>query len=327
MLGGVVVAKGLNAEQRAVELRKHWMSMKDPVAVLLDVSRFDQHVSKPALEWEHGVYSWFFPQDADFRRMLCWMRQNIGYARTRDGTIKYKLDGKRMSGDMSTSLGNVLLMTAVLVSYLWRGYRDEDWRVFDDGDDCVLLLERSVMQRAVDQLPGWYKGHGFKLKIEQVTDVFEQIQFCQSSPVETANGWRMVRDPAICLEKDLLQVKMFRTQKQWEEKMVAIAGCGLALAGDVPIYWVFYSQLARFGAQKSTELVSGMDYLAYGLEQKCQPPSDEARVSFFRAFGISPHEQLAVEEYYRGIRPEWCEPVPLGKVVRLAVAVLVNKEN
>jgi hypothetical protein len=325
MFDGVVVAKGLNVEQRAKVLRDHWESMDDPVAIVLDVSRFDQHVSFEALCWEHQVYQWFFPGDKDLEWHLDRMRNNFGYARTRDGLVKYKLRGKRMSGDMSTSLGNVLLMIAVLTTFLRRATPPKTWRIFDDGDDCVLLLERKMLKRVITQLPGWYKRMGFKLKIEQTTDVFEQIVFCQTSPVWARDRWVMVRHPARALEKDLIQVKMFQTQKQWRAKMVAVAGCGLALAGDMPIYHQFYSTLACFGAEKNVELTTGSDYLAIGLEVHHHQPTPETRASFYRAFGIPPDQQIALEGYYESVQPEWCAPVPVeqarGKVITSLVEV------
>jgi hypothetical protein len=326
MFGGVVVAKGLNAEQRGQALRDHWESLADPVAIILDVSRFDQHVSEPALRWEHSVYQWFVPRDKDFAEKLEWIRDNKGYARTKDGLVKYRLMGKRMSGDMATALGNVLLMIAVLVSFLWSlTVPEKTWRIFDDGDDCALLVERHLQKSVVAQLPRYYKRMGFKLKIEQVTDVFERIRFCQSSPVYSRGRWVMVRDPARCLEKDLMQVKTFRTEKEWRAKLVAIAGCGLALAGDMPIYHAFYSMLGRYGAEKATNLENSRDYMALGMEAKHHEPSIEARVSFFRAFGISPDEQVVLEDYYSSIHPVWCKPAPLELVERDKIIDIVSK--
>lgn len=324
MLGGVVVAKGLNAEERASALRTHWVSLKDPVAVLLDVSRFDQHVNLESLEWEHSVYEWFFPGDREFAKLLSWMRTNIGYARTRDGTVKYRLKGKRMSGDMSTALGNVLLMTAILVSFLQKGLPSGTWRILDDGDDCALLLERSQVERCKSQLPDWYRSHGFKLKIEQVTDVFEQISFCQSSPVFSRGRWLMVRNPKPALEKDLLQTVLFRNEREWREKRAAVAGCGLALSGDIPIYSSVFRMLGSDGISRSQELVTGRDFLARGMETKSFPPDDDSRLTFYRAFDITPEEQKALEGFYDSIQPVWCKPVPVGKELGTISEIIVN---
>jgi len=50
------VIKGMNAAKSADVLRAKWDMFYDPIAVGLDASRFDQHVSIDALRWEHGIY-------------------------------------------------------------------------------------------------------------------------------------------------------------------------------------------------------------------------------------------------------------------------------
>jgi len=324
MYGGVVVAKGLNAQQRGVALREHWDALRNPVAVVLDVSRFDQHVSKEALEFEHSIYEWFFPASKEFHRKLAMMRNNIGFARCRDGSVKYNVEGRRMSGDMSTALGNVILMVAVLVSFMER-YSEDLWRIFDDGDDCVLLVERDLVNSIKASIQSWFKSLGFKLKIEQVTDVFERVSFCQSSPIYDGTQWVMCRDPRMVLEKDLCQVKMFRTEREWQEKCIAISGCGLALAGNLPIFWRFYAMLGKFGSEKSGELHTGMDYLAAGLSTKCVEPTDATRLSFYRAFDITPHEQKLIESYWDTIQPEWATPGPEGLLVEDPISIFITR--
>jgi hypothetical protein len=294
--------------------------------MLLDVSRFDQHVNLDALTWETDIYHWFFPQDRRFRWMLDKLLHNRGFCRTRDGDIEYRLDGKRMSGDMSTALGNVLLMCAILVSFLDRTLGRESWRIFDDGDDCCLLLEEDKVDVVRAGITEWFKSCGFKLKIEQVTDVFEQIQFCQSSPVFDGEKWRMVRDPRVVLEKDINTVRMFRTRDEWIEMCQAIAGCGMSLAGDIPVYCSFYRMLGVHGYMKRESPETGADYLALGLEMKFSQPTDEARLSFYRAFDITPHEQILLEDYYSGITVSWSDPAPMGDIVEDLVSVLITRK-
>lgn len=48
------VFKGLTADQSGRMMRRKWLKFRDPVALGLDASRFDQHVSRQALEWEHA---------------------------------------------------------------------------------------------------------------------------------------------------------------------------------------------------------------------------------------------------------------------------------
>lgn len=65
LYGAQTVAKGLNAEERGRLIETKWRKHLHPVAVGLDASRFDQHVSITALEWEHQVYKWCYTDPAE----------------------------------------------------------------------------------------------------------------------------------------------------------------------------------------------------------------------------------------------------------------------
>lgn len=136
--GGPTVIKGYNAHEAAEHLRSMWEEFEDPVAVGLDASRFDQHTGVDALRWEHSVYQACYKgRDAKHLAFLLkWQVENAGCARACDGRVKYSVSGCRMSGDMNTSLGNCLIMCA-LVSKLARtlGIR---LRLANNGDDCCL---------------------------------------------------------------------------------------------------------------------------------------------------------------------------------------------
>jgi len=311
--GGTVVAKGLNALARAKVLREHWDDMVDPVAVLMDASRFDQHVSEQALRWEHAVYEGYYPGDRRFRWLLDRTRDNRGYLRAPDGTIAYRQRGGRMSGDMATALGNVLLMCGMTWSLVEHLQIRHQCRFLNDGDDCVLLVERRSVRRVVEAIPGWYLELGFTMKLEGVTDRFEEIDFCQSRPVFDGERWVMCRDPRKALDKDNATVRPFSNQTEWEYLRGSVAGCGLALAGNLPVYCAYYSMLGRGTAcRRSTELIRGMDYLAHGMSGKRGEPTPASRASFFAAFGVTPDEQVALETLYDATEPAWAEPVPMG---------------
>jgi len=55
-LGDRTIFKGLNAKSAAEHLLLKTSRYSNPVFIGLDASRFDQHVSRTALEWEHQIY-------------------------------------------------------------------------------------------------------------------------------------------------------------------------------------------------------------------------------------------------------------------------------
>lgn len=118
--GRTTVMKGMNAAQSGELIYEKWAAFRQPAAIGLDAERFDQHVSKEALSYEHFIYQRCFWSQRDKRRLskLC-MQQLVNRCsgHVTDGWLKYTTDGCRMSGDMNTSLGNCVLMCAMVYSY------------------------------------------------------------------------------------------------------------------------------------------------------------------------------------------------------------------
>lgn len=309
IFGETTVAKGLNADERGQLLYRKWKGFTNPVAIFLDASRFDQHVSAPVLRWEHSIYKSIYDNCKMLAKLLSWQVDNVGFINTKDGRIKYRTQGKRGSGDMNTACGNVLIMCALLDTYAKQ--RNCRVSVLNDGDDSVVIVEKQNFNIFQQDAVTWFSTLGFKMKLEGFTDVFERIQFCQSQPVLCPNGkYRMVRDPRLSIDKDNINVKNVISEKAWNNTRSAIAGCGLALTGDLPILSKYYQMLTRGTTPKTSDVLeSGMDYLARGMEMKISEPNDATRFSFYKAFNFSPDEQTAIEESYDTITPKYS---PLG---------------
>lgn len=306
VFGTPVVAKGKNALQRGKIIRDAWDSLVDPVAIFMDASRFDQHVSKQSLEYEHSIYLSLFDNDPELRRLLSWQLHNKGFIRAADGTLKYQVTGMRCSGDMNTALGNVLLMCALMHKYLNTAAKG-GFRLINDGDDSVVMVERKYYNNVKQGCKKWFLEMGFTMKYEGETDVFEKIEFCQSQPVFTGVEWVMCRDPRIVLDKDLVSVRPVYDQRTWAKQLTAIAQCGLALAGNLPVFGSFYNTLHQ-GETVQRELLTGMDYLARGMTGHKTSVHQLSRLSFYNAFGITPDEQEALERYYDTIQLKYIKP-------------------
>ena len=134
------IFKGLNAEAQGAVMWDKWSRFARPVAVGLDASRFDQHVSQDALRFEHLFYTGLFPTDKILPALLSKQLVNVGRAITADGIVSYKVEGCRMSGDMNTGLGNCLLMCSMMWSYMSSAAIDR-FEFINNGDDCVVIIE------------------------------------------------------------------------------------------------------------------------------------------------------------------------------------------
>lgn len=301
VFNNVTVYKGLNMDQRGQELHKAWCKYNKPVAIGIDASRFDQHVSNAALRWEHHRYQKYYRGDSYFTRLCGLQRSNKCTGHVSDGWVKYHTIHNRMSGDHNTTTGNVLIMCGAVFSY-FRKYGIVASLV-NDGDDCVIICERKHERLILNTLPSFFLELGFTMVVEPPVYVFERIEFCQAQPILTNRGtYRMVRSIDKAMSKDAVSLYPFEGSgaRRW---MAAVGQGGVALGSSIPIVQEYYACLHRNakGANPLSHptLVTGLFYCRQGMTGHYEDVTDESRLSFFLAFGVTPAEQIATEEYFR----------------------------
>jgi len=308
LFGHHVVLKCDNMWKRAETIHEYWNEFKNPAFVGLDASRFDQHTSKEALEFEHSFYK-MMHRDPAFAEMLSWQCNQVGFANMCDGVIKYKVDGCRASGDMNTALGNVLLMCVITYNYL-KDLKCK-WRFINDGDDCGIMVEAENLGE-LDGIPLHHLQYGYEMEVEKPVFNIEDVEFCQCKPVQlTADRYMMVRNVHKAMRHDWISCTA-RNYATMEENFVATARCGLALYADVPVLSDMYLAMSRFPVRENVvqrimqEESSGIGrtWRLFASEQRpFQVDEALARASMWRAFGLLPDEQLALEEHFRAFNP------------------------
>lgn len=291
--GETTIAKGLNFNQRGELIREKWESFDDPVAVGLDASRFDQHVSYEALQWEHSVYTGCYPNRPKLGKLLSRQLYNSGACYVDDQKISYTRRGGRMSGDMNTALGNCLIMTGLV----WEFARQRNIKIklINDGDDCVVFMDRKDLASFQYRLKEWFIMRGFNMKVEEPAYELEEIEFCQCHPVWNGEQYSMCRNVHKALFTDVVHVG--RTAKEIKHIRAAVAQCGFAWSRGFPIFNQFYKTIDT----KVTPSVihhSGTYWNSKGCKSGTAAPTEAARLSFSKAFGIDPSEQQAIEEFY-----------------------------
>jgi hypothetical protein len=301
-----VVAKGLNQVERAELLKEKLAHFVRPVVLSLDASRFDKHVDEEALRVEHSVYVGCCP-DPYFALLLSWQLGNRCFS---SRGLSYKVVGKRMSGDMNTALGNCLLMVIMLVAYMtWC----KKWDLLDDGDDVLLIVEESDLPRVVGTVKDAFLAFGHELKVESVTRVLEQVEFCQSRPIEWSPGkHKFVRNPWKVLSTALTGVKYFNQDGARAKLLYSIGICELVLSLGVPVLQEFALAILRnCGVDEGLQLPPDGSLMSrvrrelrtLGLRtlQRVdpQPVQTCARLSFELAFGMTPARQVQAESSLR----------------------------
>lgn len=311
MWGGPTVMKGLNCSQQGHAFSRGWSEFAHPVAVMLDAVRFDQHVSVPVLSWEHSIYLAFFP--GQYRPELEWLLSmqlfNRGSIVCPDGKLTYAVNGCRASGDMNTAMGNVLIMCSAVYS-LVRSL-DIKARLFNNGDDCCLIVERGDVGRLRDAIHPWFEGLGFIIDVEGEVEVLEQINFCQTHPVFDGESWSMVRDPHVAISKDVTILKRW-SMREYEVYLHQLGVCGLSTYGNMPVWSAFYACLERSCSDNISSglrahvsapiLESGLGRLSQGMSVG-REITDASRASFWLAFGMSPVAQRYMEAYFSNFHP------------------------
>lgn len=301
---GPTVMKGYNVEQIARIIRGKWRSFVKPVAIGLDATKFDMHVSVAALEWEHSIYHAVYGNDPKLRELLSWQVNNVGCGYCNDGKLRYTVRGRRFSGDMNTACGNCIIMSGMVWEYAHE--KAIAIKLVNNGDDCVVFMERDDEERFMSGLDAWFLRKGFRMVAEMPVYDLCKIEFCQMHPIELGAGkCIMVRNIPVVLRKDslsTLDLSQPSTLKAWAD---AVGTGGLAINGGIPILQNFYRCLQRLGrGARQTKIGlqlrrnSGMYLISQGVERVFAKPTPFVRLQVFLAWGITPDEQVEMERYY-----------------------------
>lgn len=259
-----------------------------------DFTAYESHFT-PKFMWlcECQLYLHVLGDNA-ISRFMCDVITGENNLRTRSG-LKFKVNGRRMSGDMCTSLGNGFsnLMLALYVAYRISGDIDPElhgFQAFVEGDDglfaCPYELEMS-----------WYTKLGFTIKMDEVSSP-EEASFCG---LLCSPDGAVIKDPR----------RVFRTFG-WTSSFInagpqimdsLLKSKALSLCYELPQCPIL-GQLGRsaLSAVENIELTHRHDtYRKVPLSFKVEPfnPSPMTRLFFEAQFGITPQQQIAAEEAIR----------------------------
>lgn len=296
----IVVAKGVNVVELGAVMEKKWGYFNNPCAVGMDATKFDMHVSAEMLKWEHSFYQMLY-NDPELRRLLNMQIDNRGVGYCDDGKLRYKVRGRRFSGDMNTALGNCIIMCGMVWCYAQE--KDIKIKFINNGDDCVVFMERENYHQFAHGLDTWFLELGFRMVVEPPVYELPGVEFCQMRCLPTARGHVMVRNFDKAREKDSCTFLPIDTESSVRKWMWAVGECGLALTSGVPVMQEFYKFYMREGIKSkvnnSVQMESGAQFLARRLTARESVVLPETRVAFMTAWGITPDEQVTLEEYYR----------------------------
>lgn len=292
-----VVGKGLSPRQRANLIVRKFKQFEDCVVFEVDGKAFEAHVSSRQLQQEHRIYRAAYPRSPGLVRLLSRQMELKGVTA---GGWKFSRPGGRASGDYNTGMGNTLIMLCAVVSAL------HDVATFDvlaDGDNALIFLPGKIAdgiietfsQRVLDQC-------GHEMTLEKPTRCLEAIRFGQSAPIYLGHGlgWTMCRDYLKVLSGWSASHRWLSEPKGGRRWLAGVARCELSLSRGIPVLQAIAlkAHLAT-ESEKLLRLDAYRDYFVVGAwlasSKAVIQPTLEGRLSFERAFGVTPDVQKQLE--------------------------------
>ncbi|UHM27702.1 MAG: RNA-dependent RNA polymerase [Fushun diaea subdola tombus-like virus 2] len=288
--GTPIVAKGYSTIERAMIMHEMAKRFKKPMFVMADHSRFDAHVNPKLLLEEHRTYLRLRNYSGELKELLKWQESSTGFSH---GGIKYKVKGKRMSGDLNTALGNTLLNWAMLDSYCKDS--DIDANIFLDGDDSIMCME----EQEIPSLSEYCAQFGMETVVE-ITDDIRKAEFCQCRVIYTKRGPVMCRNPFKVLECMTKCPRRLMTEAEQNAVLSASALGELMQSPGLPMLAPACAALHRIANCAPAFQTVDAFYSFQKRETRAvvEEVDDFARVDLEVAWGIPLGDQLAVEAYY-----------------------------
>ncbi|GFM95129.1 RNA-dependent RNA polymerase [viral metagenome] len=312
-----VVAKGLNPVERANLIVRKCGHFRDPVVFEVDGKAFEAHCVRKVLSLEHRVYGAAHRFPGELASLLAKQLELCGAV----GSVRFKRDGGRASGDFNTGMGNSLIMVAVVGTVMRRiGVRFDS---LVDGDNALLFVEAGDLPRVVaDFARHAVDVSGQEMVLERPVEIsrlgVEAVRFGQSAPVWDGSKWRMVRDFRKVLSQGTSSHDHLRDRAFAPAFLAGVARCESSLGRGLPILgawshslWTWASSFGRVATHCYRDYQAS---LALDVDRMVDPyeveVSDDCRWSFFRAFGVTPEEQLVIERELSSPRLGPWKPMP-----------------
>lgn len=257
-----------------------------------DYTAYESHFKPEIMEIvECELYRHCLGNDVS-AQFLCSVISGWNYMRTHTG-IRAKIQGRRMSGDMCTSLGNGFtnLMLAKFIAEEHSGHLEG----FVEGDDGLFATDFEL--KAED-----YKDLGFTIKIGEVEDPCE-ASFC--GMIFSRSG-EIIRDPrTFMMGFGWTQSFISAGPKIMDELLRAKALSSAYETPQCPIIGAF----SRYALAKTVNVLPRFVNDGYHIPRDVVnvpvfSPSADTRLLFERKYQVSVATQLAAEECIRNGRFE-----------------------
>lgn len=250
-----------------------------------DHTAFEAHMIPEVMEAvENVVYAHCLVNFPEVARIICQTLVEENHGATRRG-VQFRIKGRRMSGDMCTSLGNGLTNWLVW-SFLCKE-NGASWKGYVEGDDGIFAVSSGVPPTAEQ-----YKALGFEIKIEEGADPCT-MSFCGLIAADGQN----IRSPSEFLSSfGWTSSTLYASEKIMASLLRAKALSAAYENPHCPILRAIADR-ALFLTQNSVPrfVQDGYHKLPENDAPKFQP-TELTRDLFACLYGVSPIEQQVLEQ-------------------------------
>jgi len=237
---GPWLAKRRDLVQRAADIKQQFLAIPDCAVLSLDVSRYEAHINPELMALEHMIYN-HMCRAPELRRLLRAQAKSKG---SMEVGIKYSMQGRRLSGDMNTACGNAILMVLMVGTCMENV--QYPFRIYDDGDDCLLFVPYLKVEEVRERMVTWFLKFGVTLKVEHVARVLEEVQFCQARPVYWGDGVGVLTpNPYKVMSQMYSGVKYGRSPKLDNRLLRTTADCCIHVYRGMPVLHAFHDLVYR----------------------------------------------------------------------------------
>jgi len=280
-------AKHLTPAQRMARINS--MCVDNRAYFSNDFSAFESHFTSNVLQiFECKLYRYMFPDDPNIE-VICNTLCGQNRMRLRNG-FKVAVEGRRMSGDMCTSLGNGFtnLMLFLYFCHI-SGLSEDKVDALVEGDDGLFALPLGIELTA-----DYYKSMGFTAKLSAHSNPCE-AGFCR---LLFGIDFQAIRDPCRFLSSfGWTHSFIDAGPKIMDQLLRAKALSCLYETPDCPIVsFIAYHALELTVGVVPRFVDDGYHVLPHDMIRVELPcPTLNTRLLFERKFGVSVSEQLRAE--------------------------------
>jgi hypothetical protein len=281
------------------------------IKLLTDFSSFEAGFSPEGqASLEFPMYKFMLRNcPKQLRTMLVYERCCCGWKTIYYKDVKIDVKGRRLSGQMCTSLGNTW-SNFVLLTYMLRDHLDlSAMRLAVEGDDGITAVPPEVVPKLDTTV---FARAGFKIKLESVHDIAE-ASFCgmvfdPEDKVNVTNPWPELvgfgwsGGQAVFSDKErrlmLLRAKSMSLAYQYHRCPVlyALARYGLRVTGAVNAKMMsFISQSLAYNTWERDVLLTAAESKLVSLLNRPVPMRTRELVA--RLYDIPVTQQLMIENY------------------------------